>query len=95
MAVSAIQPRKVAFVKSQRPWSAPPHRMPKIPKVREYAQIKMSDGIVLTGYMFVDATARIQDVLNSVGDFLPFVDENEVILLLNKSSIVHVRPFDA
>ena len=82
-------------MKSQRPWSAPPHRMPKIPKVREYAQIKMSDGVVLTGYMFVDATSRIQDVLNSAGDFLPFIDENEVILLLNKTSILHVRPFDA
>tara|TARA_R110000787_G_scaffold32371_10_gene85662 strand:+ start:1268 stop:1477 length:210 start_codon:yes stop_codon:yes gene_type:complete len=69
--------------------------MPKIPKVREYAQVKMTDGSVLTGYVFVDATARIQDVLNSSTEFIPFVDENEVILLLNKASIVQVRPFDA
>jgi len=55
----------------------------------------MTDGSVLTGYVFVDATARIQDVLNSSTEFIPFVDENEVILLLNKASILQVRPFDA
>ena len=68
--------------------------MPKIPKIREYAQVKMSDGSVLTGYVFVEATSRIQDVLNSATQFIPFVDENEVILLLNKASIAHLRPFD-
>lgn len=85
----------VVFVRSQRSWTAPRHGMPKIPKVREYAQVKMTDGSVLTSYVFVDATARIQDVLNSSTEFIPFVDENEVILLLNKASIVQVRPFDA
>lgn len=69
--------------------------MPKIPKIREYAQVKMSDGSVLTGYVFVEATSRIQNVLNSATQFIPFVDENEVILLLNKTSIAHLRPFDA
>tara|TARA_Y100001936_G_scaffold239377_1_gene272404 strand:- start:56893 stop:57102 length:210 start_codon:yes stop_codon:yes gene_type:complete len=69
--------------------------MPKIPKIREYAQVKMSDGSVMTGYVFVEATSRIQDVLNSATQFIPFVDENEVILLLNKASISHLRPFDA
>ncbi len=55
----------------------------------------MSDGSVMTGYVFVEATSRIQDVLNSATQFIPFVDENEVILLLNKASISHLRPFDA
>jgi len=55
----------------------------------------MSDGSILTGYVFVEATSRIQDVLNSAAQFIPFVDENEVILLLNKASIAHLRPFDA
>ena len=54
----------------------------------------MSDGSVLTGYVFVEATSRIQDVLNSATQFIPFVDENDVILLLNKASIAHLRPFD-
>ena len=36
----------------------------KIPKVREYAELTLTDGTVLSGYVFVDATARIQDLLN-------------------------------
>lgn len=73
----------------------PPHGVSKIPKVREYAQIKMMDGSVLTGYLFVEATLRIQDVLNGATQFIPFVDENDAILLLNKASIMQLKPFDA
>jgi len=76
-------------------WAVPPHGGTKIPKVREYAQIKMIDGAVLTGYVFVEATSRIQDVLNGATQFIPFVDENDSILLLNKASIMQLKPFDA
>jgi len=76
-------------------WAVPRHGAPKIPKVREFAQIKMTDGEVLTGYVFVEATSRIQDVLNGAGQFIPFIDENEAVLLLNKSSIMQLKPFDA
>ncbi len=76
-------------------WAVPQHGIPKIPKVREYVQIKMMDGVVLTGYVFVEATSRIQDVLNSATQFIPFVNENDAILLLNKASIMHLKPFDA
>ena len=82
-------------MRNQGSWAPPNRGMPKIPKIREYAQVKMNDGSVLTGYIFVEATSRIQDVLNSATQFIPFVDENEVILLLNKASIAHLRPFDA
>ncbi len=82
-------------MRNQGTWATPNQGMPKIPKIREYAQVKMSDGSVLTGDVFVEATSRIQDVLNSATQFIPFVDENEVILLLNKASIAHLRPFDA
>jgi hypothetical protein len=74
----------------------------RVPKVREYAEITLMDGSVLTGYVFVDATARIQDLLNGPNAFFPFVDmagsaggdQGERIMLLNKSSIMHVRPHD-
>ena len=55
----------------------------------------MNDGSILTGYVFVEATSRIQNVLNGATQFIPFIDENEVTLLLNKASIAHLRPFDA
>ena len=68
-----------------------PHR---IPKIREYAEITLSDGTVLTGYVFVEATARIQDLLNDESAFLPFVDGQETVHLVNKTAIVRVLPYD-
>jgi hypothetical protein len=65
-----------------------------LPKVREYAELKLSDGTVMSGYVFVDATARIQDLLNDSAHFMPFIDDTETIHLLNKAAIVRVRPFD-
>jgi hypothetical protein len=67
---------------------------PRIPKVREYAQIELNDGSVMNGYVFVEATLRIQDVLNSAAPFIPFVDEEDVVHLVNKTAIVRVRPYD-
>lgn len=66
----------------------------KIPKVREYAELTLSDGTVMSGYVFVDATARIQDLLNDEAAFMPFIDQDETIHLLNKAAIVRIRPFD-
>ena len=79
----------------QGQWATPRQSGSKIPKVREYAQLTMTDGSVLTGYVFVEATSRIQDVLNGDTQFIPFIDDKEEILLLNKTSIMKVRPFDS
>ncbi len=68
--------------------------IPRIPKVREYAQIELNNGSVMNGYVFVEATLRIQDVLNSAAPFLPVVDEEDVVHLVNKSAILKVRPYD-
>ncbi len=69
-------------------------QFPKIPKVREYAEVVMGDGSVLTGYMFVEATRRIQDVLNDELPFFAFVDDEDQVFLLNKAAVVRVRPYD-
>lgn len=66
----------------------------KIPKIRQHAEITMSDGTVLSGYVFVEATARIQDLLNDESPFMPFVDQQDTVILLNKGAIVRVLPFD-
>ena len=79
----------------QGQWAGPPQQGSKIPKVREHAQLTLTDGTVLTGYVFVEATSRIQDVLNGETQFIPFIDDKEEILLLNKASIMKVRPFDS
>lgn len=70
------------------------HRFPTIPKVKEYAELTLSDGSVMQGYLFVEATMRIQDVLNGDLPFFAFIDEEERLYLLNKASIIKVRPFD-
>jgi len=75
-------------------WTRPNNGVPKIPKIRQFAQVTMNNGIVLNGHVFVDATARIQDLLNSGSQFIPFVDENDIIHLLNKNSITEVLPYD-
>ncbi len=66
----------------------------KVLKVREYAEITLTDGGVMTGYVFVEATSRIQDLLNEEPSFFPFIDKEERIHIVNKHMIVHVRPFD-
>jgi hypothetical protein len=67
---------------------------PKIPKVREYAELELADGTKMTGYMFVEATSRIQDVLNDEKPYFAFADEDGGVVLVNKAAIVRVRPFD-
>lgn len=79
----------------QGQWASASQSGSKIPKVREHAQLTMMDGSILTGYVFVEATSRIQDVLNGETQFIPFIDDSEEILLLNKASIMKVRPYDS
>jgi 5'(3')-deoxyribonucleotidase len=69
-------------------------QIPKIPKVREHAEIVLAEGTLMKGYVFVDATSRIQDLLNAPTDFFPFIDEQEVVHLINNRHVAHVHPFD-
>lgn len=68
--------------------------MPKIPKIREQAEITLIDGTIMKGYVFIDATSRIQDLLNDSSNFFAFVDDKSVVLLVNKNHVAHVRPYD-
>ena len=71
-----------------------PRIPPNIPKIREYAEIRLTDGSVMTGYVFIEATMRIQDLLNGATQFFPFVDDEEHIHLISKTAVARVRPFD-
>ena len=68
--------------------------MPKIPKIREQAEVTMSDGTQMRGYVFIDATSRIQDLLNAPSNFFPFIDERNEMHLLNKLHVSYIKPFD-
>ncbi|MHA1113959.1 MAG: hypothetical protein ACTSRY_05570 [Alphaproteobacteria bacterium] len=74
------------------------HQFPKVPKVKEYVEITLADGEVMRGYMFMEVTSRIQDVLNSETRFFPFIgktdgDEEELVLI-NKNSVGRVTPYN-
>ncbi len=69
-------------------------RMLKVPKVRVPADVCLQNGAQYTGQVFVEATTRIQDLLNSPEPFFPFIDQNGKVHLINKSSVVHLTPHD-
>ena len=69
-------------------------RMPQIPKVRVRAEVTMTDGTLLDGHVFIEATSRIQDLLNAEDPFFAFVDSGGALHLINKMSVVQVVPHD-
>ncbi|MEW5703708.1 MAG: hypothetical protein AB1781_03865 [Pseudomonadota bacterium] len=71
-----------------------PRLPPRIPKVREYVEITLHDGKILKGHVFIEATMRIQDLLNDPNQFFPFLDEAEQMHLISKTAVAHVRPYD-
>lgn len=69
-------------------------RMPQIPKIRVRAEVTLTDGTHVDGHVFIEATSRIQDLLNADEPFFAFVDSEGVLHLINKMSVVQVRPHD-
>ena len=69
-------------------------RFPKIPKVRVRADLKLQGGSGMSGQVFVEATSRIQDLLNAPEHFFPFVDETGIVHLINKNSVILITPHD-
>lgn len=69
-------------------------RPPKIPKIQERVEILMQDGTVLAGHVFIEATMRVQDLLNDTPRFFPLMDEDGKVHLINKDAVACVRPHD-
>ena len=69
-------------------------RMPQIPKVRVRAEVTMTDGTHFDGHVFIEATSRIQDMLNAEEPFFPFIDADGDLHLINKMLVGRVRPHD-
>ncbi|MBO6783198.1 MAG: hypothetical protein JJ899_08000 [Alphaproteobacteria bacterium] len=69
-------------------------RMPKVPKVRVSADVSLQDGSHFRGEVFVEATTRIQDLMNAPEPFFPFVDDTGQVRLINKASVVQLTPHD-
>jgi hypothetical protein len=69
-------------------------RLPKIPKVRVRADLVLQGGSGMRGQVFVEATSRIQDLLNAPEPFFPFVDASGIVHLINKNAVVQITPHD-
>jgi hypothetical protein len=69
-------------------------RFPVIAKVRVRADLTLRGGSGMSGQVFVEATAHIQDLLNAPKPFFPFVDEAGIVHLINKNSVVQITPHD-
>lgn len=65
-----------------------------VPKIKEFAELQLMDGTTLKGYVFIDVTSRIQDMLNAGGGFFPFMDEDDRIHLINRAAVARMRPYD-
>lgn len=65
-----------------------------VPKVKEFAEIVLRDGTTMKGYVFIDVTSRMQDMLNSGAVFFPMVDERDEVHLINKAAVMRMRPYD-
>ncbi len=69
-------------------------RFPKVPKVRVRAELNLQGGTHMSGQVFVEAKTHIPDLLNAPEPFFPFIDEDGVVHLINKRSVVHLTPYD-
>jgi hypothetical protein len=69
-------------------------RFPKIPKVRVRADLRLRDWADMSGQIFVEATSRIQDLLNAPEPFFTFIDEAGIVHLINKNAVVQLTPYD-
>ncbi len=69
-------------------------RLTKVPKVRVHADVSLQDGTRFRGQVFIEATTRIQNLMNSSDPFFPFVDEAGTVHLINKRSVVQLTPHD-
>ncbi len=71
-----------------------PIRYPKIPKVQVRVDMQLNDGANVSGHVFVEATVRVQDLLNAPELFFPFIDNLGTMRLINKMSVTHIIPYD-
>lgn len=67
----------------------------RIPKQRVRVELRMVDGTVHIGEMFVTNDQRTLDILNDRRPFLPLELGDGEVVLLSKSTIAQARPIDS
>ena len=62
----------------------------RVNKNSRIVRLKVSDGSVIKGRIFLDADERVIDMLNDERDFIPFEDEASAIFCVNKNQIIGI-----
>jgi hypothetical protein len=62
------------------------------PKIGSEVELTFLDRGTMRGRFFVSRGQRVADVLNDARSFLPFADISGAVRLINKNTIVHVKP---
>jgi hypothetical protein len=62
----------------------------RVNKVGRVIRLKVSDGAVIKGRIFLDPEERVIDMLNDARDFIPFEDETTAIFCVNKNHIIGI-----
>jgi hypothetical protein len=61
-------------------------------KLMAEVEVSMTDGSALRGNFFLNPQERIVDMLNDERNFLPFVNEDGVVVVIAKTAISSIRP---
>ncbi|MCB9946943.1 MAG: DnaJ domain-containing protein [Rhodospirillaceae bacterium] len=64
----------------------------RIQKERAQVAIKLTDGTVVSGFLFLSRRERLVDMLNDQRRFVPVQREDGSLVMLNKLSIQRVEP---
>jgi len=65
-----------------------------IPKIAVDVELTLYEGTTQLGQVFIKANQRVLDLLNEAVSFFPFRGQNGQVTLINKNSVVGVRPLD-
>jgi hypothetical protein len=63
-------------------------------KVLVEVELVLTDGANLAGWVFIGRNERVQDLLNDPKPFFPLKQDNQEILLINKSVIAICKPLE-
>jgi hypothetical protein len=61
-------------------------------KIDTEVELTFLDRVTMRGRFFVSRGQRVADVLNDARSFLPFADISGAVRLVNKSTIIQVKP---
>lgn len=61
-------------------------------KLGAEVELTFADRSKRRGRFFIGRTQRVSDVLNDSRSFVPFADDDGTVCLINKSTLVEVKP---